>query len=237
MQSPCKRGRHLFWEGKSKDCFPVDSKLSIQNLEGHLSYGVAVVHIDVVETVPGTISNCEEIKALVILEGRKNQNIHESDGDALIGKNDVNTLLASGEGCSLIVKEKQSCIRCIRDEAEGSAQEKLYNLSQAYVEKHNDNNMQGITALESLSGCFIETGENVESPNRNKVQACEGEVCFIDAQSKYKGMDASNMNILQCCASSSGNASDNISLSLNAMTTQYWPQGKLIILERRSSLL
>lgn len=189
----------------SHTVFPVDDKLSIQNLEGHLSSGVAVVHIDCMETVPGTVSNCEEIKASVILEGSKNQNIHASDGDELIGENDVNTLSASREGCSSVVKEKQSCIR---DEAEGIVQENLYNLSQAYDEKHIDSSMQGITALESSSGCFVETGENVESPNRNKVQACECEVCFIDAQSKCKGVDGSNMNILQCYASSSGNASN-----------------------------
>lgn len=195
--------KNEFGKGNTETAFPVDDKLNIQNLEEHSSSEVVVVHTDGMEAVPGTVSNCEEIKASVILQGSNNQNNHASNGDGLIGENDVNTLLASEEGCSPLVKEKQSCIR---DEAEGIAQENVYNLSQANDDEHNDSSMPGNAALESLSVCSDKTCENVESPNGNKIQACEDQVCFLDAKSKCKGMDESV--IFQCCASSSGDASN-----------------------------
>ena len=56
-------------------------------------------------------------------------------------------------------------------------------------DEHNDSNMPGNAALESLSVFSNKTCENVESPNGNKIQACEDQVCFLgnilaDAKSK-----------------------------------------------------
>ena len=190
-----------FRKGILQTVSPVDDKTSIQNLERHSSSEVVVVHVDGMEAVPGTISNCEEITELAILQASDNTNNYGSNRDDLIGESDVNTLMASREECSLLVKEKQSFIR---DEAEGIAQENVYILSQTKDDEHNDSST--IANLENLNVCLVETGESVKSPNGNKIQACEDLVYFLDTELKCKGMDASI--ILQCCASSTGDASN-----------------------------
>lgn len=193
-----------FRKGNLETVSPVDDKISIQNLERHSSSEVVVVHVDGMEALPGTISNCEEIKGLAILQASDNQTNYACNRDDLIGQSDVNTLMSSREECSLLVKEKQSCIR---DEAEGIVQENVYNLLQINDDKHNDRSMSAIGNLENLSDCLVETGESVKSPNGNKIQACEDLVCFLDTESKCKGMDASIIS--QRCASSTGDASNN----------------------------
>ena len=190
-----------FRKGILQTVSPVDDKTSIQNLERHSSSEVVVVHVDGMEAVPGTISNCEEITELAILQASDNTNNYGSNRDDLIGESDVNTLMASREECSLLVKEKQSFIR---DEAEGIAQENVYILSQTKDDEHNDSST--IANLENLNVCLVETGESVKSPNGNKIQACEDLIYFLDTELKCKGMDASI--ILQCCASSTGDASN-----------------------------
>lgn len=186
-----------FRKGILQTVSPVDDKTSIQNLERHSSSEVVVVHVDGMEAVPGTISNCEEITELAVLHASDNTNNYASNRDDLIGESDVNTLMASREECSLLVKEKQSFIR---DEAEGIAQENVYILSQTKDDEHNDSST--IANLENLNVCLVETGESVKSPNGNKIQACEDLVCFLDTELKCKGMDTSIIS--QCCASSTG---------------------------------